>query len=402
MSYNPSADKRDAVQTQLQAATQERHTHIDTLTWFRNADLDALTRQLAIERRQRDQTSHAHEGALMNIRMARGKVEYWTEQSSIGLDPRSWFSDKTAAKRHLADGKEDVAKAQAQATELKRKLDTATEATRVLALDVERLRAFNEQAVQEAVEALNSQIATLRPELERLSAQAEKIAALQREPLAKLEDLRASRADTLAGLAVAESLQRALDSAATSRERALTHGECERHFDNGNPSAVMRQLNRQLADTDREISKVERRLQKLAARGAMEVAKVVIDGNNLCYRQNTFIGLTAVQAVVSALQHQHEIIVVFDASIRRHLKMDKHAIAASFPEGVEVHVVAHKEEADETVLALATDTNAAVISNDRFTDFPEKLAVRDQRIVRHEIVDGRVFVHDLGVSALVP
>jgi hypothetical protein len=36
-----------------------------------------------------------------------------------------------------------------------------------------------------------------------------------------------------------------------------------------------------------------------------------------------------------------------------------------------------------------------VISNDRFRDYTDKPAVRDDRLIRHEIVAGQVLVHDL-------
>jgi hypothetical protein len=52
--------------------------------------------------------------------------------------------------------------------------------------------------------------------------------------------------------------------------------------------------------------------------------------------------------------------------------------------------------ADETILDLAgMNDRAYVISNDRFGDFNEKLVVRHGRLIRHEIVGGNVFIHDL-------
>ena len=55
---------------------------------------------------------------------------------------------------------------------------------------------------------------------------------------------------------------------------------------------------------------------------------------------------------------------------------------------------------NETVLDLACANELTyVLSNDRFGDFNEKSAVRDGRIIRHEIVNGGVFVHDLQLRA---
>lgn len=39
-----------------------------------------------------------------------------------------------------------------------------------------------------------------------------------------------------------------------------------------------------------------------------------------------------------------------------------------------------------------------MISNDRFRDFTDKLAVSCQRLIRHQIVAGKVLIHDLNLS----
>jgi hypothetical protein len=47
---------------------------------------------------------------------------------------------------------------------------------------------------------------------------------------------------------------------------------------------------------------------------------------------------------------------------------------------------------------MATAPDAWVISNDRFREYTDKPAVRDDRLIRHEIVAGQLMVHDLDVS----
>jgi len=91
--------------------------------------------------------------------------------------------------------------------------------------------------------------------------------------------------------------------------------------------------------------------------------------------------------------------VVFDASIRRALQSGDAEVRGVFGGNVKIHVVATSVKADATVLDLAgSDKTAFVISNDRFAEFWEKPAVKDGRLIRHEIVAGRVLIHDLGIS----
>ena len=57
-------------------------------------------------------------------------------------------------------------------------------------------------------------------------------------------------------------------------------------------------------------------------------------------------------------------------------------------------------KADETVLSAAEDDNHSfVLSNDRFADYPEKLAVKEGRILRHEIVSPVIYIHELQIDA---
>ena len=61
-----------------------------------------------------------------------------------------------------------------------------------------------------------------------------------------------------------------------------------------------------------------------------------------------------------------------------------------------VHIMPFRENADETVLDLAGAlTGRFVLSNDRYADFAEKPAVADGRLLKHEVVDGRVFIRVL-------
>lgn len=100
------------------------------------------------------------------------------------------------------------------------------------------------------------------------------------------------------------------------------------------------------------------------------------------------------------LASEYEVVLVFDASIRRTLGGGDSDIRDVFNKDIQVHVVATSVKADETILDLAgTDETTFIVSNDRFAEFGEKQALRDQRVIRHEIVSGQVMIHDLGITA---
>ena len=188
------------------------------------------------------------------------------------------------------------------------------------------------------------------------------------------------------------------DSSSDRYQRKLIHEECERVFATSNPAPVANRLDREFAGIERDREKLRARAKAIAERLSRDMQAFVIDGNNLCYDNNGFIGLSALVVLARELSERAATTVVFDASIRRLLHMGDDEILGAFPRGVGIHIVSGGQEADETLLAIANQNNCSyVLSNDRFAEYFDHQAVRDGRIIRHEIVGNQIFVHDLGI-----
>ena len=158
----------------------------------------------------------------------------------------------------------------------------------------------------------------------------------------------------------------------------------------------MRQCRGALRSIDDKLRKLHTRVDGLIRFATWDIRHIVIDGNNLCYEGERFLRLSALEALVPILSQKYKITLIFDANIRRKLKLSNKDIEARFPQSVQVHVVASSRAADETVLATAgDDSHTFVLSNDRFVDYPEKMAVKDGRLLRHEIVNHVVYIHEL-------
>lgn len=209
-----------------------------------------------------------------------------------------------------------------------------------------------------------------------------------------------------------EKIKKKLSEATSPKERWELHEKCERKYGDGKPGAVLHDLRekrrplveelrareRQLNRLRRDKEKTERRINDLAVAASREIAALVVDGNNCCYEGgDAFIGLAALIPMTEVLAREYPVTVVFDASIRRLLRANDKHIRAALPHA-KVHVVATKSKADAPILDISNDPGTWVISNDRFGEFGDKDAVAGSRIIRHEIVAGRVLVHDLGVN----
>ncbi|MCO4320678.1 hypothetical protein [Aliidiomarina quisquiliarum] len=197
----------------------------------------------------------------------------------------------------------------------------------------------------------------------------------------------------------AQKLNVKLSNAANSYERSEIHKKCEKEFKVGSPNTVINKARTEILTLERNLNKLTKRAEHEIKKAIRKIDVIIIDGNNLCYEGGDFIGLAALRALIPEIQSSYEVKLVFDASIRARLQSSDSYIRKIFGGSIKVHIVATGVAADETVLDLAGDHNSTfVISNDRFIDYPEKSAVVNNRLIRHEILDGKISVSDLNIS----
>ena len=194
-------------------------------------------------------------------------------------------------------------------------------------------------------------------------------------------------------------LDKNLSNAKNSYERALIHQECERMFGVGQPSRAINKLEKHKGSIERTINKLNDRLTQQIERYSRNINHLIFDGNNFCYCGERFITFKALSAVLWKLQNYERVSVIFDAGIRGLCRANNQTIKKKLPDWIEVHIVATKQKADETILGFASENqHAFIITNDRFSDFKSENAVKQKRLLRHEILTDKVFIHDLNIS----
>lgn len=190
-----------------------------------------------------------------------------------------------------------------------------------------------------------------------------------------------------------------LSDANNSYERKIIHQECERKFAEGNPQKVIDIRQHKKVSLLRDIEKLDQRICREIIKLSCEIDSVIIDGNNLCYESSEFVGLSPVVALANELVKRFQVTVFFDSGIRGLLKTNNQHIRDLFPKGVSVHIVAPGQPADYTILTYADNVPKSwIISNDRFSDFPDLKIVQEKRIFHHEIINGRVLVNSLDID----
>lgn len=440
MDYNPFVSRLTDTDEALEQAAGRRAELVDTLDWAAGFDPEAARREM--ERIHADAETRSAELERLTeerdeiqatVRRLGSKTPQLERDASVGLRVyRLLSSDHGRAVERLKAHKADLKRAQKSARGVEEQCEeTGREVAELTARHLElgqarsRFDSFDRDEVSAAIEAIDHELSVLAGEREVLHSRADDVERAVEGPLRDLRlyeeelDAHQSRIAKLQSklsrlkrqLAEAKDIDERLSRASSGFERKELHEECERDFDNGSPRAVINGirskvrpieteiggLERQVSRLRRDMAKTERRITELAAVAARDITSLVIDGNNCCYEGSDFIGLTALIPMTESLAERYAVTVVFDASIRRRLGVNDGHLSQALP-AVNVHVVASRTKADETILDAADQPTAWVVSNDRFGEYRDKGPIKDQRLIRHEIVSGRVLVHDLQVN----
>jgi hypothetical protein len=382
--------------------TQQKTAVVEELHWFDSKNEAELKNKLDACRKQLDHLRRRHEEIEREIVACQQKRDEIRAKTRTILNPKNWFASDQV---HLRRTQKELERTQ-QTLEVKRKslsdqicrterdVETAGKA-------VERYSSFDLAACKIDLLRIETDLAALRLKAKRTAERKEVVDQALKPVIDQIRQYVKSQRREEAKRDRAATLDQQLTNADNSYERAMLHEQCEAEFKDRSPRNIVRKAESDLRRITRDYEKAYKRAVEIGQKAARKIDAVVIDGINLCYDSNGFIGLSALEALIPILQDDYNVTVVFDAAIRRMTKANDQAIKALLNlEGrIQVHIVATNGKADETVLDVAGSDNCTyILSNDRFGEYNDKCAIRDNRVLRHEIVNGRIMVHDLGVN----
>lgn len=248
-------------------------------------------------------------------------------------------------------------------------------------------------------EASKNSYAQVQVDLQNKQTAANNLDQVIKDAQKEIDDNRSELQNIEAEIKKLNRVDKNLSNAKNSYERALIHQECERMFGVGQPSRAISKLLKHKGSIERTINKLNDRLTQQIERYSRNINHLIFDGNNFCYCGEQFITFKALSAVLRKLKHYERVSVIFDAGIRGLCRANNQTIKKKLPDWIEVHIVATKQKADETILGFASENqHAFIITNDRFSDFKSENAVKQKRLLRHEILTDKVFIHDLNIS----
>lgn len=206
-------------------------------------------------------------------------------------------------------------------------------------------------------------------------------------------------------LETAENLKIRLESATNGYERKCIHQESERIFQESNPNKVVVNLKKRKRYLDKNIDKVDKEIKEKVKILTTNIDLIIIDGNNVCYKKDKFIGDIALKALVTALleseiTNKSRILICFDNGISKLLSSTKKDVEDSFKSISEkIEVLISNGKADKTIINAAEKSNTFIISNDRFVDFRDKKAIKERRCLRHRMVFNQIHIEEFSIVA---
>lgn len=401
LEYNPFTNELATYQAAYAHAGDQLHIWTSRLNWFQQFDPVKSYESLKVTERAINTAHGKLEPAKINTEALQIKISQLKEQACLGLNPRYWFSSERAiAQRQLLVASQDIAMHQRECDALKTIIQGNEQIAKQVQTDIDRYRSFDALLAQATLRGLQVELTKLDSELPQLQKRKIDLDSKLEHPLRRLAELEGEWRQLACDLSRADQFEEALTNAQTGRERAQIHEECGRELGHSKPMAVVQARRSKIEGVEGSIGKLKVRIEEIIKCNVRDVRTLVIDGNNLCYQQNEFIGLSALDKLVTELAKKYVVKLIFDSGIRGLLRTKDSEIREHFPQATLVHVVASKTKADETILDVAAgDKHAFVISNDRFVEFPEKDVVRQGRILKHDIVNDTVHIYELDILA---
>jgi hypothetical protein len=400
MDFNPLTRTCGNIQQQIDGLRQSEQQVARELQWYSSTDPRNLADNLRKDEAKAGQLQMEIQTLDKDIQENNARLGEIAPSVGTLFNPFNWFAkDQVDLRRQRGQLREISNQKAGQRQSKLGELEATRARMAQLTSDLERHRDFNLARRRGDLSQIQQSIADKSGELAVVADRKRHVDEVLAPLLQEMGNLESRKLRAKSDLEAAQDLDRRLSSAGNSYERAMIHEHCERTFGEGSPRKVMSERQREVRQSERDYDKAKRRAEDIAQRASRRISTIVVDGNNLCYEGRRFIGLAALVALLPSLARVCSVLVVFDSAIRRLLSIDDSVLQTRLGGHAKVHVVASRRMADETILDLASASGAYVLSNDRFGDYNEKPAVKDGRVIRHEIVDGHVFVHDLQLRA---
>lgn len=389
-------------QKNLDAAQKSLTSITDKIKWYENYSLYNEEKKKENLTQKRQHLKKENEGFKDELNQLKNKHRVIDKKTGSILNPFNWFDENEiklrAQRQELADA--------IKLTE--KKIKTIT--TKIEQINVEigclednekKYRSMNISEEREFRRRLLLDIDKKESLLKQCEMDLHKIYSSIQGLLDEYKTWESELEDCKEKVTRAEKYGEKLDKANNSYERAMIHQECRDELGDGNPGKIISKLQRDIEILERKMKKLDNRICKEIEKNNRKIDVIIIDGNNLCYDKDKFIGIKRVVALEKELtQKKYSVIVFFDPGICGMLKMSKKEISKQFDDSVNVYI--SNEEADYMILEYAdSHRNSWILSNDNYDEFFDKKTIKEGRIMQAKIHENKICIPDLDIEVII-
>ena len=398
--FNPFIKQIVAKQDQLTAEENKADFIQTEIKWNDNFDQMAAEKTISGLKTNINGTDQEEEklrtqraGLYSNlIDLENHKCPFWKVQIFFSSEQRSLRKKIKGIKKEVNSNQVNIKKCQDCRSEYLESIKA--EDGRIF-----RFISFNKVEQEKELLSFQKLIATTEKDLLFLKHESKKLIEKLRPLLDELKQIEHKIAKLEMQIDKAKDFDSALSNASSKKEKAIIHGYCEDELGFSGPRQAVSSFDKQKQSVLRTKNKLEKRITDMSNRHIKPIRRLVFDGNNLCYCGQSFIGFTALRKLVNEASKKKPSMIIFDSGIRGLTQSSNQQIRKEFGSNIDIHIVSNKQAADETILKYSEDIEGAyVVTNDRFSDYPESKIVTENRMIRHEILLNMAFVHDLDIS----
>lgn len=397
---NPYAEQLRSAKRELDSIRKNLDNVLQALRWYEKADIVAWQHQLEEKKNLFQMQQEITSSLQKKLTFQSEQLKIYDEKSSFGINPLYWFSKERRLYQKLYDDLKKIVKNIIKDKEysIKKEVILKKEISE-LNSSIQKYHTFNAKNHYEYREKLLTEEKLANEKYMRINKFYCNFSK-KTQPLidelncidSRLHFLERDVSD------VKDAMDR-LNNASNSYERAMIHQDLEEKYNDGNPGKILQRLRKEKNSLERSRQKLRERLDTIVRQHSNDISTLVIDGCNLLYIYgNEYIGMRPLQTLVrELLAQEYYVIVVFDNSITK--RFTEEDIYEKLGSKIEVHIAPPNIKADEVLLNMADRHDTTyVISNDKFTDYPERPTVYKKHILRHHIANGVIQVPELGIS----
>jgi hypothetical protein len=398
--YNPHIQALKVLENKLLKLQNDYLYFTEDISWYKSADIEQMN--LCFRRNESRYTDLLSlcESLADNLQKLNTQFKEINQYIKKPLNPLAWFSLKqhdlvaklTTIEHQIKESNDSKTNTELLINEAKNELAKSKS-------ELDRYNRFDEQKHNENIASLTHQISLLKIDIQN-TEKLKSLVNLKLEPiLTIIQNYQTDIVSAKEIIDLAKVFVKKLKLAPNSFERKLIHDECNKELNNPSPDFVIKDKERLITQRINDLKKSNDRALNVREIYSRDIKKIIIDGNNLCYLSDKFLGLNALIALSDELLLKYQITIVFDPGIMSLLSLTELEIKESFNPNINIHIVAHGETADETILNIASVNNTSfILSNDRFAEYVDKEAVKQKRLIKHNIIDGLIMVHDLHIN----